>query len=331
MLLSGAGLSHGGGSRRHDERERSGMATATTAPLADAARNFLRSLKAERDLSPNTVAAYTSDLDQFAAWAARGRVDDLTAIDRKLLRRYVAWLSESRYARRSIARKVSAVRSMLHWAMVTGLITTNPADDLASPKLDRPLPKVLKAAEAGRLCELPPLDDAIGIRDRAVLELLYGSGLRVGELCALDVADIDLRYETLRVTGKGRKERQVPMSDAARIALARYLPEGRAELLKPAPSTGMAPTALFLNSRGTRLGPRSVRSLVTKYCRADGLGPLTPHGLRHSFATHLLDGGADLRAVQELLGHENLATTQIYTHVSTERLRAVYEQSHPRA
>ena len=309
------------------------MATATTAPLVDAARNFVRSLTAERDLSPNTIAAYTSDLNQFAEWAARGRVHDLIGIDRKLLRRYVAWLSESRYARRSIARKVSAIRSMLHWAMVTGLTVTNPADDLASPKLDRPLPKVLKAAEAGRLCELPPLDDPIGIRDRAVLELLYGSGLRVGELCALDVSDIDLRYETLRVTGKGRKERQVPMSDAARVALARYLPDGRAELLKVVASaaTTSTPTALFLNSRGTRLGPRSVRSLVTKYCRADGLGPLTPHGLRHSFATHLLDGGADLRAVQELLGHENLATTQIYTHVSTERLRAVYEQSHPRA
>lgn len=304
--------------------------TATGTPLADAAHDFLRALKAERDLSPNTLSAYTSDLDQFAEWAARGRVDDLARIDRKLLRRYVAWLSESRYARRSIARKVSAVRSMLHWAVVTGLIATNPADDLASPKLDRPLPKILKSAEAGRLCELPPLDDPIGIRDRAVLELLYGSGLRVGELCALEVGDIDLRYETLRVTGKGRKERQVPMSDAARVALARYLPEGRAALLKPAASKTTT-SALFLNSRGTRLGPRSVRALVTKYCRADGLGPLTPHGLRHSFATHLLDGGADLRAVQELLGHENLATTQIYTHVSTERLRAVYEQSHPRA
>ncbi len=305
------------------------METAAATPLADAARDFLRSLKAERDLSANTLAAYTSDLDQFAEWAGRGRVDDLAGIDRKLLRRYIAWLSESRYARRSIARKVSAVRSMLRWAVIHGLIPTNPADDLPSPKLDRPLPTVLKAAEASRLCELPPLDDPVGIRDRAVLELLYGSGLRVGELCSLDLDDIDLRHEILRVMGKGRKERRVPMSDAARAALARYLPEARAQLVSSKP--GAVTPALFLNSRGTRLGPRSVRALVTKYCRSDGLGPLTPHGLRHSFATHLLDGGADLRAVQELLGHENLATTQIYTHVSSERLRAVYEQSHPRA
>lgn len=308
------------------------MGTAAIgSSLTDASRDFLRSLKAERDLSPNTLAAYASDLEQFAEWAGRGRVDDLAGIDRKLLRRYVAWLSESRYARRSIARKVSAIRSMLKWAVLHGLIATNPADDLASPKLDQPLPKVLTAAEASRLCELPPLDDPVGIRDRAVLELLYGSGLRVGELCSLHVDDIDLRQETLRVTGKGRKERQVPMSDAARAALALYLPEARAELIGSKAARATVTPALFLNSRGTRLGPRSVRALVTKYCRTDGLGSLTPHGLRHSFATHLLDGGADLRAVQELLGHENLATTQIYTHVSSERLRAVYEQSHPRA
>ena len=290
--------------------------------------DFLRSLAAERDLSPHTVAAYRSDLGQFVEWAGRSRVHDVKGIDRKLLRRYVAWLSENRYARRSIARKASAVRSMLRWAVLHDLIVANPADDVAAPRLDSPLPKVLKAAEAGRLCDLPPMDDPVGARDRAVLELLYGSGLRVAELCALDVDDVDLRQESLRVTGKGRKERRVPVSDAARAALRTYLEEARPTFVKEGISTT---PSLFLNARGGRLGPRSVRALVAKYCRADGLGPLTPHGLRHSFATHLLDGGADLRAVQELLGHENLATTQIYTQVSTERLRAVYEQSHPRA
>jgi integrase/recombinase XerC len=299
-------------------------------PISEAAHDFLRALAAERDLSPHTVSAYRSDLEQFAEWAARARVTELDRIDRKLIRRYVSYLSESRYARRSIARKASALRSMLKWAVIHDLIPANPAEDVGAPKLDRPLPKIVKAAEAARLCELPPSDDPVGIRDRAILELLYGSGLRVAELCSLDLADIDLRRESVQVTGKGRKDRFVPMSDSARGSLAAYIQDARAALIRDK-GDRQATDALFLNSRGTRLGPRSVRSLVTKYCTADGLLPMTPHGLRHSFATHLLDGGADLRAVQELLGHENLATTQIYTHVSTERLRAVYEQSHPRA
>jgi integrase/recombinase XerC len=298
-------------------------------PISEAAHDFLRALAAERDLSPHTVAAYRSDLDQFAGWASRARVEELGQIDRKLIRRYVSYLSENRYARRSIARKASALRSMLKWAVIHDLIPANPAEDVGAPKLDRPLPKIVKAAEAARLCELPPLDDPVGLRDRAILELLYGSGLRVAELCSLDLADIDLRQESVQVTGKGRKDRLVPMSDSARRALAAYISDARSALVRE--ERGPATDALFLNLRGTRLGPRSVRALVTKYCKADALLPMTPHGLRHSFATHLLDGGADLRAVQELLGHENLATTQIYTHVSTERLRAVYEQSHPRA
>jgi tyrosine recombinase XerC len=298
--------------------------------ITEAAHDFLRALAAERDLSPHTVSAYRSDLDQFAEWAARARTSDLGQIDRKLIRRYVSYLSESRYARRSIARKASALRSMLKWALIHDLIPANPAEDVGVPKLDRPLPKVAKAAEAARLCDLPPSDDPIGIRDRAILELLYGSGLRVAELCGLDLTDIDLRSESVQVTGKGRKDRLVPMSDSARGALAAYIQDARGALVREK-ADRQSTDALFLNNRGTRLGPRSVRSLVTKYCKADGLMPMTPHGLRHSFATHLLDGGADLRAVQELLGHENLATTQIYTHVSTERLRAVYEQSHPRA
>ncbi|MGH2808545.1 MAG: tyrosine recombinase XerC, partial [Actinomycetota bacterium] len=292
------------------------------------AHDFLRALAAERDLSPHTISAYRSDLDQFATWAGRARAHNLADIDRKLIRRFVSYLSENRYARRSIARKASALRSMLHWAVVRGLLPMNPAEDVAAPKLDRPLPKIVKPDDAARLCELPPLDDPVGVRDRAILELLYGSGLRVAELCGLDLADVDLRRESVQVTGKGRKDRRVPISDAARVAIAAYVHDARSALVK---ERGETPNALFLNNRGTRLGPRSVRALVTKYCIADGLTPLTPHGLRHSFATHLLDGGADLRAVQELLGHENLATTQIYTHVSTERLRTVYEQSHPRA
>ena len=300
--------------------------TSTTA-VVDA---FLRAARAQRDLSPHTLAAYDADLEQFAEWARRGAITDVREIDRRLLRRYLAYLGERRYARRTIARKTSAIRSMLRWAVLHDLIALNPAEDLATPKLDRPLPRVLKEADASRLCDLPRQDDAVGTRDRAVLEVLYGSGLRVGELCALDLDDLDLRAQTVTVTGKGRKDRQVPLSEPARRALERYLSSARPSFFR---ADGMAPvpTAVFLNQRGNRLGPRSVRSLVAKYLRGDGAPVVGPHALRHSFATHLLDGGADLRSVQQLLGHESLVTTQIYTHVSTERLKAVYEKNHPRA
>ncbi|HEV2755913.1 MAG TPA: tyrosine recombinase XerC, partial [Actinomycetota bacterium] len=287
-------------------------------PIEDAMDEFLRACSAERDLSPHTVAAYRRDLDQFAEWMSRRNVADLARIDRTSLRRYVAFLGERRYARRSIARKVSAVRSLLGWAVTHGLIESNPADDVTVPKLDRPLPKVLKAPDAAALCDLPPGDDPVGQRDRAILELLYGSGLRVGELCSLDVDDVDTGAGRLRVTGKGRKQRQVPVSRPATTAVDTYVRGGRADLLRPE-TPADARHALFLNARGRRLGPRSVRSMLARYLSAEGAAPVGPHALRHSFATHLLDGGADLRAVQELLGHESLATTQIYTHVSPER------------
>lgn len=299
-------------------------------PITEAMEDFLRACSAERDLSPHTVAAYRRDLDQFAEWMSRGGVTGLDRIQRKAVRRFVAFLGERGYARRSISRKVSAVRSFLAWAVTHDLIESNPAGDVPVPKLDRPLPKVMKAADAAALCDLPPDDDAMGQRDRAILELLYGSGLRVAELCSLDVDDVDTRAGRLRVTGKGRKQRQVPVSRPAAAAVDSYVRGGRADLLWPE-TPADARHALFLNARGRRLGPRSVRSMLARYLSAEGAVPVGPHALRHSFATHLLDGGADLRAVQELLGHESLATTQIYTHVSTERLKKVYEQSHPRA
>lgn len=294
--------------------------------IAEATAAFLHAAAAERDLSPHTIAAYRSDLAQFGEWATRSQVHDLADIDRTLLRRFVAFLGQRRYARRSIARKASALRSLLDWAVRRGLLAGSPAIDLQVPKLDRPLPKVMNADDAARLCELPPGDDPIGLRDRAILETLYGSGLRVSELCAIDSDELDLAHGALTVTGKGRKQRRIPLSDPARRALVTYLSDAR-----PVLATERSGAALFLNRRGTRLGPRSVRALMTRYLSAEGLALMSPHSLRHSFATHLVDGGADLRAVQELLGHESLSTTQIYTHVSTERLKAVYEQSHPRA
>lgn len=307
------------------------LAALMTAAIPNLTSEFLRSAEAERDLSPHTLAAYASDLAQFTTWAEGKDVTHLVDIERRLLRRYVSYLSEERrLARRSIVRKMSAIRSLLKWAALRGVTTATTADEITIPKLDRPLPKVLKAPEAAALCALPPGDDPIGVRDRSVLEVLYGSGLRVAELCGLDLTDLDLDRKTLRVIGKGRKERRVPMTAPAARATDRYITEARPEILT-ARGARRATSAVFLNTRGDRIGPRSVRTLVTKYTTADGMKPISPHTMRHSFATHLLDGGADLRVVQELLGHESLSTTQIYTHVSTERLKAVYEQSHPRA
>jgi integrase/recombinase XerC len=297
--------------------------------LPDATARFLRAARSERDLSSNTLEAYARDLAQFTEWVGRSGARNLNDIDRGLLRRFVAYLGSRNYARRTIARKASAVRAFLRWSLDQDLIESNPAEDLAAPKLDKPLPKVLRESDAAALCELPPDDDEVGMRDKAMLELLYGSGLRVSEMCSLDVDDVDLRARAVRVVGKGRKERRVPITEPARVAVRRYVSEGRALLMEEGPARDSA--ALFLNKRGRRIGARSVRAMLDKYLTAEGQASIGPHALRHSFATHLLDGGADLRAVQELLGHESLATTQIYTHVSTERLRAVYEQSHPRA
>jgi tyrosine recombinase XerC len=296
--------------------------------ISSAAADFLRSLSAERNLSSNTIAAYERDLTQYAEWAARARIERLDQIHHRHLRRYIAYLGERRISRRSIARKASALRSLLRWAVLHDLIPSSPADGLSVPKLDRPLPRVLRERDAVKLLELPPDDDPIGIRDRAAFELLYGSGLRVAELCGLDVDDIDMRGRTVTVMGKGKKERRIPLGDEAAAAIDRYVATARPWFLERG-TTSSAP--LFLNLRGRRLSPRSVRAALTRYVSREGMAPLSPHALRHSFATHLLDGGADLRAVQELLGHENLATTEIYTHVSNERLRAVYERSHPRA
>lgn len=301
-----------------------------TTEVIHTIERYLHALTAERDVSPATTDAYRGDLLQFAEWLERGETRNLAAIDRTLLRRYVAFLGQRRYARRSIARKASALRAFFRWAIVHDLLTSDPSEDLSIPKLDRPLPKVLKLDHVAALCDAPAEDTPDGLRDRAILELLYGSGLRVAELCALDLEDLDLRGGRVRVTGKGRKQRQVPIGDRSAAALRVYIESARPVLAGKRPD-GPDRFALFLNSRGNRFGVRGVRERMKRYAIEGELPPVSPHGLRHSFATHLLDGGADLRTVQELLGHENLATTQIYTHVSTERARAVYEQSHPRA
>jgi site-specific recombinase XerD len=273
--------------------------------------------------SPHTVAAYRSDVEAFADWAARSQITSPDQVDRLLLRRYVAHLATRKYAKRSIARKISSLRRFFAWSAKAGHCGGNPAAGLRAPGGEGRLPRVLSHTDLAHLLDPAQIgQDATwqDVRDLAVLEVLYGSGVRVSEVCGLDLHSIDLQRAAMTVWGKGSKERRVPLSEPAAMALDRWLTR-RDEAL-PEPSE-----ALFLNGRGRRLTPRDVRRILDRRSPI----PTHPHALRHSFATHLLDGGADLRAVQELLGHANVATTQRYTHVSKERLRAVYSAAHPRA
>ena len=278
-----------------------------------------------------TVRAYRSDVESFAAWAARSGVEGPEQVDRLLLRRYLAYLSTRGYERRSIARKAAALRRYFAFAKRRGLIAEDPSRRLTAPSGEGRLPRVLASGELEALLESavpedPPADprvEAARLRDDAVLELLYGSGLRVSECCGLDVDGLDLAGATVTVWGKGGKQRRVPMSEPSADACRHYLQSARAVLCGPETPR----SAVFLNARGRRLGPRDVRRIVDRR----SVVPTHPHALRHTYATHLLDGGADLRVVQELLGHSSLRTTQRYTHVSKERLVGVYRRTHPRA
>lgn len=286
---------------------------------------FVSSLTASADA---TRRAYRSDLDAFVEWVERAGVDAPRQVSRKTLRRYLAYLTTRRYARRTVARKASSVRRYFAWLHRRGIIDANPASGLSAPGGDGRLPRVLRDDELQQVLDDPPstIDHDppfIRLRDDAVLELLYGSGLRVGELCGLRPDDLDLDQAVVRVWGKGSKQRRVPLSAPSVQAVAAWLADGRRHLCTEASPVD----AVFLNRRGRRLSPRDVRRILDRRAPA----PTHPHALRHTFATHLLDGGADLRAVQEMLGHADLATTQHYTHVSKERLRRVIDATHPRA
>jgi site-specific recombinase XerD len=289
------------------------------------AGDFVASLTAA---SPATVEAYRRDVEAFVDWVGRAGVQEPAGVHRRLLRRYLAFLATRGYARRTIARKASSLRRYFGWLRRTGVVDIDPSLGLSAPKGEGRLPRVLRDDELGVLLDRPPArvegdEPAVRRRDDAVLELLYGAGLRVSEVCGLRPEDLDLERGVVRVWGKGSKQRQVPVGEPALDALRAYVRDGRPGLAGPESPDD----AVFLNRRGRRLSPRDARRLLDHRAAA----PTHPHALRHTFATHLLDGGADLRAVQELLGHADLATTQIYTHVSKERLRAVVEATHPRA
>ncbi len=279
-------------------------------------------------LSPASVRAYSTDAARFAEWAGRAGAEGPADVDRILLRRYLAFLSTRRYSKATIARTAASLRSYFLWCAQRGLTRADPSTRLSAPKPDSRLPRVLGHAELHQLLEPDPAPasgqpDEVDRRDDAVLELLYGSGLRVAELCGLDVVDVDLPRRLVTVTGKGSKQRQVLIHDRCAAVLRDWL-DGPREVFMGSESPA---EALFFNRRGHRLGPRDVRRLLDRRSPV----PTHPHALRHSFATHLLDGGADLRVVQELLGHASLQTTQVYTHVSKERLLTVYSGTHPRA
>ncbi|QQS49266.1 MAG: tyrosine recombinase XerC [Acidobacteriota bacterium] len=299
--------------------------------------DFLKHLRYERNASEHTLRNYASDLAQFHDHLAppdekgRRRNVDIHAIDNLTIREYMAALYEKKKKKSSIHRKIAALRTFFRFLCREGILEINPAKLVASPRVERKLPNHLTIEQMVKFIETPETETVLGRRDRAMLELLYASGIRVSELVGLDMTDIDFENMTVRVKGKGRKVRIVPFGEHARKALQDYL-SVRGELLIEADPEKIDPKAVFMNYQGTRITTRSVGRMIDKYVRICAeVHHISPHSLRHSFATHLLDAGADLRTIQELLGHARLSTTQQYTHVSLDKLMEVYDKSHPKA
>ncbi len=299
--------------------------------MDEALAEFLRHLALEKNSSAHTVKSYREDLIQAVGYFRErngGKTPGPTQLSTRLLRAHLAWLHEQGYARSTIARRLAAVRSWCRFLCRQGILASNPATGLRGPRQDKKLPHFVQREDMLRLLATPPADKPLGLRDRALLETLYSAGLRVSELTGLKLADLDLNDGLATVRGKGKRERLAMLGPPAVDAIRLWLPAREALAGSRAPTL----TALFLNKNGTPLTSRSVGRLLEKYLALAGLDPrTTPHTLRHSFATHLLDAGADIRSVQELLGHRSLGTTQIYTHVSTQRLRDSYHKAHPRA
>ena len=303
--------------------------------MEDAIRAFVTFLNVERRASPETVRAYEADLRQFR-WFLSARdplqrkIAEPAEVDARTVRQFLAWLDRVGEKQSSLARKLATLRSLYRFLLREGQVSTNPAAEVRAPKCPSDLPKVLTKEDADALMEFPEGQDLLARRDRAILETLYSTGARVSELVALNLEDVDLVQGLVRLRGKGRKERLVPIGAVAVETIVQY----RAGLQEPgvADRIAEAPRApVFANHRGGRLTARSVERIVAKYSSRLAGGKVSPHALRHSFATHLLDEGADLRAIQEMLGHVSLGTTQKYTHVAIDRLLAVYDRAHPRA
>lgn len=291
---------------------------------------FVRSLTG---VSPATVAAYRGDLLAFVGWAERAGASDVSRLDRSLVRRYVAHLSSSGASPSTSARKLAAVRRYAAWLTAQGLAPGDPTAGVSTPRVRSKLPSLLSASEAARLVAQPLHDvpedacpPALALRDSAVLELLYATGIRVAELCGLTLDGVMMDSMSIRVVGKGSRERVVPFHERCQLALEHWLERGRPSLAAPSLAAAGSGSPLFLNVRGGPMGVRDVRRIVDRYSER----PVHPHTLRHSYATHLLDGGADLRVVQELLGHSSVTSTQVYTHVSKERLVSTHRRAHPR-
>lgn len=288
---------------------------------------YVNYLEAERNASPYTIRNYTTDLLDFFSFLKSQKIGSLREVDKQVIRDYLSYLLEQGFAKVSIARKLSAIRSFYRYLMREEIVTASPVADTFSPKLDKRLPGFLSQKEVLELISAPDLSTPQGQRDRALLEMLYASGLRVSELVNLDIDKVNLDANEIRVWGKGSRERVVLMGRPAAAALVAYINQGRTKLLG-----GKRNPALFVNRSGRRLVERRVQRILEKYSAAAGINRrVHPHMLRHTFATHLLDGGADLRVVQQLLGHADLSTTQIYTHVTKSQARKVYLSAHPMA
>lgn len=298
--------------------------------MHSAIAQFLRYLSVERNAAALTIKSYREDLISLADYLnqAYSRVPspaEITPID---LRGYVSALHEAGYAKTSVSRRLASLRTFYKFAQREGLADSNPAKPLRNPRKDRKLPHFLSTEELGRLLEAPPAGEPMGLRDRAIFETMYSAGLRVSEVVGINEGDLDLTEGLVRIRGKGRKERLAPLGSFCMRAIARWLKQRKLSPKEPQGALG----PVFTNKFGRRLTTRSVGRMLEKHLKLTGLDlRTTPHTLRHSFATHLLDRGADIRSVQELLGHKSLVTTQIYTHVSTAGLRAAYERAHPRA
>jgi len=295
--------------------------------------DFLKYLEVEKGFPTNTIVAYRNDLNQLASFieeeaAKRGSIPPWASFDRQSMLSYLLDLRQRNYAATTVARKVAAARSFFNFMVAEGVIKANPIQDVRSPRIGKSLPKPISISQVRRLIEQPSkLPTLEAKRDRAMLELLYASGMRVSELVSLNLGDVDLENGYVRCLGKGNKERVIPIYQQAVLSVKEYVEENRPQL-----AHNKDEKALFLNLRGDRLTRQGFWQILKGYAKSANLEvEVTPHTLRHSFATHMLSGGADLRSVQELLGHANISTTQIYTHLTSEHVRRTYEQSHPRA